>query len=55
VTSIQLVGAERQAVWASANEQLAIIAQEKGVSSSEYQQALATAAADFAKFVHQGP
>lgn len=30
IESIVLVGAERQAVWASANEQLAIIAQEKG-------------------------
>lgn len=55
VTAIKLVNAELQTKWATASEALTLIAQEQGVTSNAYQTALATAASDFAAFVHTGP
>jgi hypothetical protein len=55
VTAIKLVKAEQQNAWANASAQLSIIASQQGVNSDAYKSALATSAADFAKFVHDGP
>lgn len=55
VTAIRLVNPVLQGKWAVASESLALISQEQGVNSDAYKQALATAAADFAKWVHTGP
>eukprot|EP00697_Spironema_sp_BW2_P017263 gnl/Spiro4/8886_TR4690_c0_g1_i1.p5 gnl/Spiro4/8886_TR4690_c0_g1~~gnl/Spiro4/8886_TR4690_c0_g1_i1.p5 ORF type:complete len:127 (-),score=14.58 gnl/Spiro4/8886_TR4690_c0_g1_i1:1652-2032(-) len=55
VTAIQLVKPEQQAAWQTASAKLEILAQEQGVNSSAYQQALSDSAAAFAKFVHSGP
>jgi hypothetical protein len=55
VTAIKLVNAELQNKWAVASESLALIAQEQGVDSDAYKNALSTAATDFASWIHTGP
>jgi len=52
ISAVQLIDPIRQAAYEKASEQLVIVATEKGVNSSDYQQAKAQALADFSQFVH---
>jgi hypothetical protein len=54
VASIELVSAERQSAYEAASEELVIIGETKGVTSSEYQQALQNALASFATLGRMG-
>lgn len=48
ITSIQLVGAERQSLYDDSSEQLVLIAQSQGVQSDAYKTALQDALTKFA-------
>jgi hypothetical protein len=55
VSAIQLINAEHQSAYDAASEQLVIIAQEKGITSSEFLQAQAAALvamSQFTRFSH---
>lgn len=55
VAAIRLVNAEHQAAYDSASEQLAVIADEQGVTSDAFRQAQDKALASLAQFTHMGP
>lgn len=52
INAIKFKNAEMQSKWTESAESLELIAQEKGVGSDAYQQALQTTAIDFANWVH---
>lgn len=55
VTAIKLVNAAHQAAYDSASEQLAVIADEQGISSDAFKKAQDAALASLAQFTHMGP
>lgn len=54
VEAIKLVNSAHQSAYDTASVQLLIVAQEKGIASSEYSQALSAAAAALSKFTRFG-